>query len=504
MASTTVDMTGAPNSMASTPSYTPNSNQSPRDEPMSVVPESTSTRFVWFVSMLQCIASLQFGYNTAIVSGAMGPLSDHYGIASKEATSSEASDDGNAVMKSIVVSATLVGCLISALVSGSIADRVGRNKVILASEIIYAVGALVCAFSAHIWMLVAGRFILGLAVGIASVVVPLMIGELAPKSIRGQIGVLNQLSITAGILAAYVLGVVFVYIPRVNWRVMMGAPTVLMSAAHLVLTGFVIRTESPRWLVMVKRNDEARSMLQYLRNSDDVEAELADIVASQSQEKSPSLREAAAMLVDPVRPLVIVVAVMFIQQITGINAVLYYLKTFLERAGMESDMAGYMSILIGGINVIMTLVSITLIERLGRKPLLLASLVGMALSLMCIGVFSHVHTLSKSSAGVGSVVFTILYVIFFAIGLGPVPWCLVPELFPSATRALAVSIALFVNWGSNLGVSLAFLPLIEATSLSAVFWGFAVLSGISTIFVALILPETKGRTVEEIVSSMKK
>eukprot|EP00727_Mastigamoeba_balamuthi_P012072 m51a1_g7488 hypothetical protein (501) ;mRNA; r:241072-243040 len=491
-----------PNSATSSPGYSPN-DYSPRER-MSVVREPTSTRFVWFVSALQCIASLQFGYNTTIVSGAMGPLSEHYGIASKEATPSQASDDGDAVMKSIVVSATLVGCLASALVAGAIADHVGRNKVILVSEAIYIAGALVCAFSSHIWMLVAGRLVLGLAIGTASVVVPLMIGELSPRSIRGQIGVLNQLSITIGILVAYVIGTVFSYIPKYNWRVMMGGPTVLLAVTHIVLTGFIVRTESPRWLVAVKRNNEARKMLQYLRDTDDVEAELSEIVASQNMEKAPSFQEAAGMLIDPLRPLVIVVAIMFIQQITGINAVLYYLKTFLERAGMESKMADYMSILIGGINVIMTVVSIVLIDRLGRKPLLLGSLVGMALSLMCIGIFSHVHTLSKSSAGVGSVVFTILFVVFFAVGLGPVPWCLVPELFPSTTRALAVSISLFTNWGTNLGVSLAFLPLIEATSLSAVFWGFSVLSGLSLLFVIFSLPETKGRTVEDIVNSMRR
>eukprot|EP00727_Mastigamoeba_balamuthi_P012073 m51a1_g7489 hypothetical protein (458) ;mRNA; r:243938-245812 len=457
---------------------------------MSVAREPTSNRVVW------CIASLQFGYNTTIVSPAMGPLAEHYGIASKEATPSQASDDGNAVMKSIVVSIILVGCLTSALVAGSIADRLGRNTVILASEGVFIL--------VHIWMLVAGRLILGCAVGTASVVVPLMIGELSPKSIRGQIGVLHQLTITIGILIAYVIGAVFSYIPRVNWRVMMGAPTVVMGVAHIVLTGFVVRTESPRWLVAVKRNDEARKMLQYLRDTDDVEAELSEIVASQNMEKVPSFEEAAGMLIDPLRPLVITVAIMFIQQITGINAVLYYLKTFLERAGMESKMADYMSILIGGINVIMTVVSIVLIDRLGRKPLLLVSLVGMALSLMSIGIFSHVHTLSKSSAGVGSVVFTILFIVSYAVGLGPVPWCLVPEMFPSTTRALAVSISLFTNWGTDLGVALAFLPLIEATSLSAVFWGFSVLSGLGFLFVVFVVPETKGRTVEDIVNSMRR
>eukprot|EP00727_Mastigamoeba_balamuthi_P010607 m51a1_g6169 hypothetical protein (198) ;mRNA; f:358010-359122 len=195
--SSSVDMSGVPqsqvpNSASSTASHTlPNASGR---ESMGISIEHTSTRFVWFVSALQCIVSFQNGYNTTIVSGAMGPLSDHYGIGSMEATSSQALDNGNSVLKSIVVSTTLVGALISALAAGAIADRVGRNKVVLAAEAIYIIGT-------------------------ASVVVPLMIGELSPKSIRGQIGVLNQLSITIGILVAYVVGAVFLYIPRVNWRV---------------------------------------------------------------------------------------------------------------------------------------------------------------------------------------------------------------------------------------------------------------------------------------------
>eukprot|EP00727_Mastigamoeba_balamuthi_P003609 m51a1_g13245 hypothetical protein (296) ;mRNA; r:1404-2597 len=294
--SSSVDMSGVPqlqvpNSASLTASLTP-PNASER-ESMGISVEHTSTRFIWFVSALQCLVSFQNSYNTTIVSGAMGPLSDHY---------------------------------------------------------------------------------------------------------RG--------------------------------------PMVLLAIVHIALAGFLIHTESPC--------------------------------------------------------------------ITGINAVLYYLKTFLEQAGMESMMANYKSIRIRGIIVVMMVVSIVLIDRAGRKPLLLVSLVGMTVLLMCISVFCHVHTLSRASAGVGSIFFTILFVVFFAMGLGPVPWCLVPELFPSATRALAVSASLFTNWVTNLAVSLAFLPLIDATSMSAVFWGFAILSALSLAFVLFVLPETKGHTIEDIVSSMRK
>eukprot|EP00727_Mastigamoeba_balamuthi_P011813 m51a1_g7254 hypothetical protein (494) ;mRNA; f:153227-155216 len=492
----------ASNTASSTPAGSPG-NYSPQEQ-MGVVPNDGSKGlFIWFIAAIHCFGALQFGYNTNIVSGALPPIAEYFDFAKVDSTSSDEGKSGNSVLKGIVVSAILVGALISALVSGRLADRFGRNLTNLCAEGVFFVGALICAFSVNVWMLVAGRFILGLGVGCVSVVVSLIITEIAPQKIRGQIATLNQLSICTGIFLSFVLGTVFGFIPKVNWRIMVGF-SIVFCILHWILGGVLFRTESPKWLIMVKRNDDARKMLQYLRGYDDVEVEMNELIAAASEDsKQPSAREAFKMLLSPIRPLIVVIMLMFIQQISGINAILYYLTTFLENAGMTQDMANYMSILVGGILVIMTIVSMFLVDRVGRKPLMLTSLIGMACAHVIIGIFGHVN-MSESSSGIGSVVFTIIFVMFFSVGLGPVPWCMVPELFPNSTRGLAVSISVFTNWTTNLGVSLAFLPLSDATSQSAVLWGFAVLCALGATFIFFVVPETKGRTVEEIVASMKK
>eukprot|EP00727_Mastigamoeba_balamuthi_P009156 m51a1_g4863 hypothetical protein (751) ;mRNA; r:322571-329335 len=466
--------------------------------------------FVWVVASLHCVAALEFGYNTAIVSPAMGPIAEQFGIASADATSSDSAHAGNSLAKSIIVSTVLVGSLVGALVSGSVADSIGRSKVLIGTELIFTVGAVVCAAAVNLWMLIAGRFVLGLAVGAASVAVPLMVGEIAPQEIRGQIGVLNQLGVTVGILAAYGLGTAFSFLPEGrDWRVMLGFPASL-SLLHVVLATCVVRTESPRWLAAQGRVDDARAMLRYLRSSPDVDDEMAELLSAgegeqgkQGQGQQAGVGERLGQLFAPLRPIVIVVGLMFFQQITGINAVLYYLTTFLETAGMSLAMSNYMSIVVGGINVAMTVVSALLVDRAGRRPLLLGSLAGMSASLAAIGALASLGCVSEAQRGVGSVVATVAFVVAFAVGLGPVPWCVIGEVFPSSTRALAVSVGLFVSWGTNLAVSLAYLPLVDATSLGAVFFGFAAASALALVFLAAVLPETKGRTVEDIVASMQ-
>eukprot|EP00727_Mastigamoeba_balamuthi_P006297 m51a1_g2288 hypothetical protein (470) ;mRNA; f:405168-407151 len=438
---------------------------------------------VYAVACLHCVAAVQFGYHTAIMSPAMAPIADHFGIARTASTSSASAEGGGTLINAI-----LVGALVGSLFSGAVADRIGRNTALVCTEIVFTVGAAVCSLASSVWMLISGRLVLGLAVGSASVTVPLMIGELAPQEIRGQIGVLNQLGITLGILLAYGLGTAFLLLPTQGWRVMMAFPA-LLCVVHVVASGLFVRIESPRWLIMRSKYTDARTTLHKIRRSPNVEEEMAELqTAQEASGKAPSFWRQIRMLASPFRPLVIAVGLMFFQQITGINA---------------AAQANYMSIVIGGINVVMTIASVFLVDRAGRKPLLLVSLGGMAAALSGIGAVAFAGVLSEPSRGILSVSFTIFFIVCFSIGLGAVPWCVIGELFPSSTRALAVSVALFVNWGTNLCVSLAYLHLVEVTSLSAVFWGFAGLSVLGFVFVLALLPETKGRTVEEIVSSMQ-
>lgn len=460
---------------------------------------SRSFALVWGLAALHCLGAVTFGYNTSITSPSIGDIDKHFGVTKDDSGSDESTDS---FMKSLIVSAILVGSLIGALGTGTIADRYGRLNTLMGAQVINIIGAIICAFSVHVWMLIAGRFILGFAVGAVSVTVPMMVTEIAPSSIRGQIGVLNQLGVTVGLLIAYILGALFAFIPKYGWRISLGF-VMVFAVVHLVGAGVFLRVESPKWLMMQGREEEARKALEWLLQADNVNEEIAELKEALKDAETPSLLQQIKMISHQKHSLGIALGLMFVQQITGVNALLYYLTTFFENAGMTEDMANYMSILIGGVNVIMTLVSVAIVDKAGRKVLLLASLAGMTVSLLLIGVFSHVTTLSQSHAAVGSVVFCMFFIITFAIGMGAVVWPVINEIFPNETRALAGSLSLATNWGTNLLVSLCYLPLVSATSMSAVFWGFSVLSAASIAFVYLVVPETKGRSVEEIVKSMQ-
>jgi MFS family permease len=218
---------------------------------------------------------------------------------------------------------------------------------------------------------------------------------------------------------------------------------------------------------------------------------------------TPSIGEQFRKLGKPVRPIILATGLNFWQQITGINAVIYYVNLFLVNAGMSYDLANYMSIAVGAINVTMTVVSVVLIDRLGRKPLLLLSLGGMALMHGFIGAIALLLH-SASLSGILCVVGAVLFIMSFAIGMGACPWAVINELFLSETRAIAVSLSLATNWATNLAVSLLFPILIAAVNMGWVFAGFSVLSVLAFVFLATLLPETKGRTVEDIVAGMSK
>jgi len=294
-----------------------------------------------------------------------------------------------------------------------------------------------------------------------------------------------------------------------------------------------MRVESPRWLVLKGRHQQARDMLKKLRGKGYDESECQELIAANSadgshaaaQEEhgdvSPTGKEeedeqpaaekteedehsAFYEAFHPWRPIVIATGLMFWQQITGINAVLYYLSKFFMAAGMTAALAGYMSIVVGAVNIVMTFVSIPLIDRLGRKPLLLISLVGMSITLASIGFLGIFGSSSSTAIGVVNVIITALFVVSFAIGMGCCPWAVINEIFNNKARGVAVSLSMATNWSINLLVTLLFPVLIEAINMGYVFIGFAVLGVLAVIFVAGLLPETKGRSMEEIVKEFKK
>ena len=467
--------------------------------------------YTYVIAIIASLASLQYGYNTTVFSSGLDPISKEFGIKKlKTVTAADGSEteeyETDTLMQGFLVTTILIGGLIGSLTSGMVADKIGRERTLIIDEIIALVSCIGCAFTPWLWLLIVSRIVLGLAAGATSVIVPLFVVEIAPSQIRGGVGVLGQLLLTIGIFFAYASGTGFLNIPeKYGWRCMLGLP-IIFSIAHLVLSLVFFRVESPKWHLLVKDEASARKMLQKLRRTDDVEDELEELkadVGRSDAEVEPSYKELLGNLVTPALPIVLATGLLFWQQITGINAVLYYLATFFMNAGMEEDIANYMSMVVGFINVAMTLVNITIIDRLGRKPLLLISLAGMAIMHGVISI-ADLFVKNTTTAGYICAAATVLFVMAFAVGLGACPWPIINELFPSQTRALASSTALTVQWITNIVVTLVFPVLIDAVDMGYVFCGFGVLSVLALVFVAVLLPETKNKTVDEIIASMKR
>ncbi len=440
------------------------------------------SRFVYVVAVLSALGGLLFGYDTGVISGAILFIQNQFSL--------------DPFSKSLVVSAVLIGAVIGAIFGGDLADHIGRRRVIILSAIIFALGALGTAATPSLYPLIAGRVIVGIAIGIASIATPLFISEVAPAKVRGSLVSLNQLAITIGIVVSYSIDYALSDIQ--GWRYMLGLAAI---PAIILGLGMLLLSDTPRWLMSQNRLDEARAVLKRIRGEQEVEGELQEILSSLREQKA-GRKELLNPLVKPA--LLIGIFLAIFQQVTGINTVIYYAPTIFQFAGISSASAAiFATVLVGLVNVVMTVVAIVLLDRIGRRPLLLIGLAGMTLSLIILG---SAFFLSNFSSSVGSVALVglMLYVAFFAIGLGPVFWLLVSEIYPLKVRGLAMSIASEANWSSNLIVALTFLTLIEILGESGTFWLYAVVGIAAWIFSYKLVPETKGRTLEQIENHWRK
>jgi SP family galactose:H+ symporter-like MFS transporter len=433
-------------------------------------------RFIYVVVALSALGGLLFGYDTGVISGAILFIRQDFAL----------SDLG----VEIVVSAVLLGALIGAAFGGDLADRLGRRKLIILAAAIFALAAVLTASVPSVPLLILGRVLVGIAIGIASITAPLYISEVAPAEMRGSLVSLNQLAITIGIVVSYLVDYLLSGIQ--GWRYMLGLATV---PAIILGVGMLPLPDTPRWLIKHDETDKARAVLKRIRGKANVEDELKEIQNSLKKQAS-----GRAELLNPlVKPALIIGVVLAIfQQVTGINTVIYYAPKIFQFAGFVSaSSAIFATICVGVVNVVMTIVAILLLDRIGRRPLLLIGLAGMIFSL---GLLSFTFYLPSLGGLIGklSVVGLMLYVGSFAIGLGPVFWLLISEIYPLKVRGLAMSVASEANWGTNLVVALTFLTLIQAVGKSGTFLFYAFAGIGAWIFVYLLLPETKGRTLEEI------
>ncbi|HUN48613.1 MAG TPA: sugar porter family MFS transporter [Stellaceae bacterium] len=436
------------------------------------------------IASIAALGGLLFGYDTGVISGALLFLRQAFHL--------------SPFMEGVVTSIALAGAALGAAFGGVLADRFGRKPVILLTAAIFVVGAVISAAAATLSLLLLGRLLVGIGIGVSSMLAPLYLAETAPAEARGALVSLNQLMITIGILVSYLVGYAFAASGEWRWMLGLGGlPGVILA------TGMLFLPETPRWLAGHGRMEDARTALSRLRGSDtataDIDREVAELRSDLRREDRARRREemgATALR----RPLIIGVGLAIFQQVTGINTVIYFAPTIFQSAGLASASASILATAgVGAVNVLMTVVAIRLIDRVGRRALLLTGLVGMMLAL-CVLALGFL--LGASSGALGWIVALSLmaYVACFAIGLGPVFWLLISEIFPLAVRARGMSIATIANWGSNLIVALTFLSLLHIVGRPGTFFLYAALTLAAFVFTRALVPETKGRSLEAIES----
>ena len=435
-------------------------------------------RFVYIAASFAALGGLLFGYDTGVISGALIFIKREFGLTT--------------AAEEIVVSGVLLGATIGAIIGGKAADRFGRRRVLLVTAAIFGIGALASALAPSPAILIASRIVLGSAIGLASTNVPVYLSEVAPPHARGWVVSLFQLAVTIGIVVAYLTDYAFASVE--GWRWMLG---LAVTPALVFGIGMFFLPETPRWLVRGGHHEVAHSTLVRIRGLADVNLEIEEIKASLAQQGESG--HWTDLLRRQVRPaLVVGLGLAIFQQITGINTVIYYAPKILQAAGFNSASGAILATVgVGIVNVGMTILAMFLVDRVGRRPLLLAGIAGMIVTLGVLGLSFRVSNPSGQLAWI-AVICLMGYVASFAISLGPIFWLLIAEIYPLKIRGLAEGTAATFNWASNLIVSLTFLTLVEKLGASSTFLLYALASVASWLFAYYFVPETKGRTLEQI------
>ncbi|GCE28174.1 MFS transporter [Dictyobacter alpinus] len=431
---------------------------------------------IYFITSVAALGGLLFGYDTGVISGAQLFLVKTFALDPQQ--------------QELAVSSVLIGAIIGAIVAGKINDALGRKKTLLLLAIIFTLGALLTAFSPNYQLFIFFRAIVGLGIGAAASVVPVYISEMSPSQMRGKLVTFNQLAVTIGIAVSYWVDLAFAHVG-------MGWPPMFATAAIpgcLLFLGMLISPETPRWYAGKGRWNEARNVLERIEGAHP-ETELAEIRTSLSLDRQQGrLRDLFAPGVW--MALLVGVALAVFQQFVGINTVIYYAPTIFQSAGFASASSAILATsVVGVVNVLATIVALFLVDRSGRRTLLIIGTIGMIIGLVLLGA---IFAFGSSQAGILTLLALILYIVAFAISMGPVFWLMSAEIFPTNVRAAGASVCSFANWVANFIVSITFLSLIHAIGTSTTFWLYAVVGVIALIFCRRLVPETKGKTLEQI------
>ena len=424
------------------------------------------------IFFLGALGGLLYGYDMGVISGALLFIKDDIPL--------------NSVTEGLVVASMLVGAIFGSGASGPLSDRLGRRRVVFVIAIVYIVGALILA-------LVIGRLVIGLAVGGSTAIVPVYLSEMAPTEQRGSLSSLNQLMITIGILSSYLIN--YAFTPIEGWRWMLGLAVV---PSLILLIGVAFMPESPRWLLEHRSEKAARDVMKLTFKDSEIDKEIADMKEINSISESTW-----NVLKSPwLRPTLIIGCIFaLLQQIIGINAIIYYAPSIFSKAGLGDATSILGTVGIGTVNVIITIVAIMIIDKIDRKRLLVIGNIGMVASLLIMAVL--IWTIGIQSSAWIIVACLTLFIIFFGFTWGPVLWVMLPELFPMRARGAATGAAALVLSIGSLLVAQFFPILTEVLPVEQVFLIFAVIGICALIFVIKYLPETRGRSLEEIEADLR-
>jgi sugar porter (SP) family MFS transporter len=448
-------------------------------------PEQGRITYVMTLTLIAALGGLLFGYDTAVISGAIGFLRTHFGLSAAET--------------GWAASSALVGCILGAGMAGKISDTFGRRRALMLAAVLFTVSGVWSALPATITEFNIARILGGVGIGMASLLSPLYISEISPAAIRGRLVSYNQLAIVGGILVVYFANYFIAGLgdeawnTALGWRWMFGSEAI--PAAIFFFTLFAI-PESPRWLVKQNQPERAEAVLTRIGGSTQAAAELRAI--------RETIHEEAGKLGDLFRPplrraMIIGIILAVLQQITGINVFMYYAPEIFKGLGAGTDIALLQTVIIGLFNVTFTLLAIRTVDRLGRKPLLIIGAAGMGISLTGLGIAAAI-----GSTAAWVLVFILGYIACFAMSLGPVVWVVIAEIFPTKIRGRAMGIATLLLWTANYVISQTFPIINEDPWLVATFhhafpfWLYAAFCVIMVLFVRRVVPETKGKSLEEI------
>ncbi len=464
-----------------------------------IVGSKENPLYVFLLTLVATLGGLLFGYDTAVISGAVDSLKMFFHL--DEATYGSAAT----FYHGATVSSALIGCIIGGILSGILATKLGRKKSLLVAAVLFIIASLGAAYPESLFFTNSSsvtilfvfnfyRIIGGIGVGLASAICPMYIAEIAPANIRGKLVSWNQFAIIFGMLVVYFVNYFIAkgqsqeWIDSTGWRYMF-LSNAYPAIVFCILLFFV--PETPRYLVLTGNEEKSLSVLSKINGKEVALAILKEI-------KETIHEKAEKVSAFGWKVIVIGILLSVFQQVVGINVVLYYAPTIFKGLGFGNDAAMYQTVIMGFVNIVFTLVAIFTVDKFGRKPLLIIGSFGMAIGMFAIGVLAYFKLI-----GVSTLVFIIIYSASFMMSWGPICWVLISEIFPNAIRGKAVAIAVAAQWIANFIVSATF-PSLEAFSLPFTYCLYGVMSVISAWFVWKMVPETKGKTLEQIEYVWKK